>query len=100
MAGATLFLVRMFDAESRKGYDNGTYYFVVSDKDKFMQFDKAAKAASYAPPRAGELTRSVLNSDRARKELGWKPSFTLAKGIQETYNYFLQQKRPISSKNK
>ena len=40
IAGATLFLVRMFDNESRKGYEDGIYYFVISDKDKFRELDK------------------------------------------------------------
>ena len=40
IAGATLFLVRMFDDESRKGYDNGIYYYVISDKEKFSSLDK------------------------------------------------------------
>ena len=40
IAGATLFLTRIFDNESRKGYEDGIYYFVISDKDKFMALDK------------------------------------------------------------
>ncbi len=40
IAGATLFLARMFDNESRKGYENGVYYFVISDKKKFIELDK------------------------------------------------------------
>jgi UDP-glucose 4-epimerase len=68
--------------------------------EKFMHFDKDAKPPTYAPARTGELLRSVLNVDRARKELGWKPSTTLEKGLRETYHYFQQQKRPASTKNK
>ncbi len=40
MAGATLFLVRMYDNDSSKGYENGTYYYVISNKEKFMELDK------------------------------------------------------------
>ncbi|MFA5792177.1 MAG: hypothetical protein WC884_04055 [Candidatus Paceibacterota bacterium] len=39
IACATLFLVRMYDDESRKGYDNGSYYFIISNKEKFMELD-------------------------------------------------------------
>ena len=40
IAGATLFLTRMYDDNSKKGYDNGTYFFVIADKDKFLELDK------------------------------------------------------------
>ena len=54
-------------------------------------FDANAKPALYAPARAGELARSVLNADRAKKSLGWKPAFTLEKGLRETYRFFQKQ---------
>ena len=34
----------------------------------------------HAPPRAGELTRSVLDPGRAEIQLGWKPWTTLEQG--------------------
>jgi len=61
---------------------------------ELAQFEKTSKAAAYAPARTGELARSVLNVDRARKQLGWKPSTHLEKGLEETYRFFQQQKRP------
>jgi UDP-glucose 4-epimerase len=65
---------------------------------QLAQFEKTSKAAAYAPARTGELARSVLNIDRARKHLGWKPSHTLEKGLEETYRFFQQQKRPAAAK--
>ncbi len=55
---------------------------------KMSHFAKDPKAAAYAPARVGELARSVLNIDRARKLLNWKPLTTLDKGLEETYRFF------------
>lgn len=41
-----------------------------------------------SPPRAGELERSVLAIDKAANGLGWTPAYTLAQGLQETYDFF------------
>jgi len=40
IACATMFLVRIYDNESRKGYSNGAYYFVIANKEKFLELDK------------------------------------------------------------
>ena len=40
LACATLFLVRTYDNDSSKGYENGIYYYVISDKEKFLELDK------------------------------------------------------------
>lgn len=40
IAGATLFLTRIYDDLSKKGYNNGSYIFVIGDKDKFLELDK------------------------------------------------------------
>lgn len=62
------------------------------------QYEKTSKAPIYAPSRTGELFRSVLSYDLARKTLGWRPASTLNKGLEETYHFFQQQKRPAASK--
>jgi UDP-glucose 4-epimerase len=61
--------------------------------------NKQTKPVSYAPARTGELARSVLDAEKARKVLGWTPSRTLAQGLEETCRYFLQQKRPATIKD-
>src|SRR3989339_1917040 len=40
--------------------------------------------AVYAPARAGELFRSVLNAKRAEKLLGWEPTADVKTGLQKT----------------
>jgi len=40
--------------------------------------------AVYAPPRTGELIRSVLNFKKIEKELGWKPKVDIRKGLELT----------------
>lgn len=46
----------------------------------------------HGPPRAGDLRSSVVNAARAGNILGWKPSVTLASGIQQTVKWFAAQK--------
>ncbi|MEK6274654.1 MAG: NAD-dependent epimerase/dehydratase family protein [Actinomycetota bacterium] len=41
--------------------------------------------AAFAPPRPGELQRSVLNISRAVDELGWRPEHNLEDGLRETW---------------
>jgi UDP-glucose 4-epimerase len=43
--------------------------------------------ASFAPPRPGELQRSVLDPSRAVDELGWRPEHSLEDGLRETYEF-------------
>ena len=42
--------------------------------------------AEYAPARAGDLVRSVLDPGRARRELGWAPAHDLETGLRETWS--------------
>jgi UDP-glucose 4-epimerase len=39
----------------------------------------------FAPPRPGELQRSVLDPSRAQHELGWEPKHSLDEGLAETW---------------
>jgi len=41
--------------------------------------------AEYAPARAGDLLRSVLDAGRAEQELGWRPAHDLERGLRETW---------------
>lgn len=41
-------------------------------------------AREYVPARAGEVRRIALDADKARHELGWKPSASLEDGLDQT----------------
>jgi len=40
---------------------------------------------NFAPPRPGDLQRSVIDASRAERELGWRPATPLPEGIARTY---------------
>jgi UDP-glucose 4-epimerase len=42
----------------------------------------------YAPPRPGEQLHSFLDVAKAAKALGWKPTVTLERGLEETFRWF------------
>jgi UDP-glucose 4-epimerase len=55
---------------------------------RMSPFARDSKAPVIAPARVGELARSVLDIERAKKVLGWKPVTPLDKGLAETYRFF------------
>lgn len=65
----------------------------VETSDQEM-FDMLAKLTGYqgspyyAPVRKGEIYRICLDCTRARKELGWKPRFSLKEGLAEAVAYY------------
>jgi len=46
---------------------------------------KESVEPEFAPPRPGELQRSVLDVSRAVDELGWRPEHSLEEGLRETW---------------
>jgi UDP-glucose 4-epimerase len=42
----------------------------------------------HAPAQLGEQKRSCLDYQKAKKELGWQPKYSLENGLRETINYF------------
>jgi len=42
---------------------------------------------AFAPPRLGELQRSVLDPSLAKRELGWRPERSLADGLADTWRW-------------
>lgn len=42
----------------------------------------------YGPAKVGETRHIYLDAARAKKDLGWAPTFTLEEGLQETVSYF------------
>jgi UDP-glucose 4-epimerase len=43
----------------------------------------------FAPPRMGELLRSALVSERAERDLGWRPSVPLADGVAAVFGWLV-----------
>jgi UDP-glucose 4-epimerase len=43
--------------------------------------------AEHAPPRPGDLLRSVLDAGRAERELGWRPAHDLEQALSETWRW-------------
>lgn len=50
--------------------------------------------ATHAPERTGELKRSLLNAERARKHLGWKPQRSLEEGLRITLEAAKATRKP------
>ncbi|MDH4222833.1 MAG: GDP-mannose 4,6-dehydratase, partial [candidate division Zixibacteria bacterium] len=42
----------------------------------------------HGPAKKSEQRRSILGCSKARKQLGWKPEYSLEKGIEETVKYY------------
>lgn len=65
-----------------------------SDRELHSRIATACSALdspTVEPARLGDLPRSALSFDRARRILGWSPEYSLSKGIEETIDYFKQQ---------
>lgn len=44
----------------------------------------------YCPAREGDIARSMLCNEKAKKGLGWEPAMDLKEGLARTYGYFEQ----------
>jgi len=47
-------------------------------------------ARQYSPARTGEVQRIALNAEKARRELGWKPSVSLEDALAQTLGWVRQ----------
>lgn len=47
-----------------------------------------ALPATHGPAKPGEVRRSCLNPDKARRDLGWAPSVPLEEGLAKTVSFF------------
>jgi len=50
-----------------------------------------ARQAAHGPAKAGEVFKTYLKVDKAKRELGWQPVVTLEEGLRLTVEYFRAQ---------
>jgi UDP-glucose 4-epimerase len=65
----------------------GTETSVVALYEAIQQASGLRQEPDFAPPRLGELQRSVLDPSLAARELGWRPERSLADGLAETWSW-------------
>jgi nucleoside-diphosphate-sugar epimerase len=53
-----------------------------------IRLSGAAVEPVYAPAKAGEQRRSVLDVSRASRELGWTPEVRFEEGLRLTFEWF------------
>ena len=58
---------------------------VVELYDAIVTATGIEREPAFAPPRLGELQRSVLDPALAARELGWRPEHSLADGLAATW---------------
>jgi UDP-glucose 4-epimerase len=66
----------------------GTETSVLDLYERIQRVAGVERAAEFAPARAGELQRSVLDVSLAKRELGWEPKRPLDDGLAETWSWF------------
>jgi len=66
---------------------SGTETSVVALYEAIQQASGIPREPDFAPPRLGELQRSVLDPTLAARELGWRPECSLADGLAETWSW-------------
>lgn len=50
----------------------------------------------HRPAKQGEVSRIYLDAGRAARDLGWRPSMSLAEGLRSTIDYFRREVVPLS----
>jgi len=65
----------------------GTETSVTELAHKLIQVTDSAVPVEHEPARAGELQRSSVAIDRASRDLGWQPQYTLDQGLRNTYQW-------------
>ena len=76
------------------GSGSGVYNVGTGTETSVLELYEAIQDAAgirrrpaFAPPRLGELQRSVLDPSLAARELGWRPARPLADGLAETWRW-------------
>lgn len=87
VAGANLLALQKGDGETINiGTGAGTSVNqLFSTLKELLEFKKSA---TYAPPRAGELFRCVLDCRRAKRVLGWQAKIGIKDGLKKTLDWY------------
>jgi UDP-glucose 4-epimerase len=64
--------------------------------ETLRQVSGGTTPTEFAPPRAGELARSALQTDKARSVLGWTPQVSLTDGLHSTYRFFADRRARLA----
>jgi UDP-glucose 4-epimerase len=64
---------------------------VVELYDAIQRASGVTREPAFAAPRLGELQRSVLDSSRAERELGWRPAVSLDDGLARTWAWVMKE---------
>ena len=67
---------------------------------KFFTDKKNNVKIKFVKDRPGHDFRYALNSNKIKKELKWKPKTTFEKGILNTFNWYLDNKKYYTSLSK
>ena len=76
----------LFTANANRSYNISTGQEISVNEliGLMQQLVEKPLITQYAPPRAGDIYRSVLNNAAARAILGWQPNYSLAEGLGRT----------------
>ena len=64
---------------------------IIELADIIKQLTGASVPIRHAPPLKGDIRKSVSDTKKAEKLLGYKPEYTLMQGLKETYAWFKKQ---------
>lgn len=80
------------------GHDGGTFNIGTGVETSVNELHEACRLAadsadlpSYAPARAGDVLRSVIDPARAGRELGWQPQVSLDDGLRSTWEWIRKE---------
>ena len=66
----------------------GKLYLEMNDREKAEEHFKRYLAAGGDEAKLKEIRHQYLSAERARRELGWQPQFTLRDGLQRTIRWY------------
>jgi UDP-glucose 4-epimerase len=81
-----------------EGHDGGVYNVGTGVETTVLDLHALCRRVSgsdrepeLAPPRLGDLRRSILDPTKAERELGWRPDYDLERGLRATWEWVSEQ---------